>query len=347
MYPIRVLVVDDSAFMRTAISGMVSSDPDLVVVGTAGDGIEAIKQVIKLKPDVITLDVEMPRMNGLETLKVLMEKCPLPVLMISSLTTQGAKETLAALDLGALDFVAKNLDELSSNILKIEHEIVSKLKAIGRKKIKLRSAVLPAVVPPVYTGPNHYSNKVSVVAIGVSTGGPKALQDVLPLLPKDFPAAILIVQHMPKGFTAPFAARLRQLSKMEIKEAEHGEVIKPGVGYIAPGGIHMRAVKNKSIEVLIELAEQPTETLHRPSVDIMMTSVAQAYPCRSLGVIMTGMGQDGLEGIREMKKAGAKTLAQDEESCIVYGMPKAVVDAGLADKVVSLQSMAGEILNMV
>lgn len=336
--------------MRKAITNMISSDPDLKVIGTARDGFEAVEQVLKLKPDVVTLDVEMPRMGGLDTLKMLMEKSPLPVLMLSSLTTEGAKETMKALELGALDFVAKNLDDLSLNILRIEQEIVSKLKAIGRKRVRSRPNVSTSPVPKeptAFSGSRLYSGKVTVVAIGVSTGGPKALQDVIPLLPKDFPAAVLVVQHMPKGFTGPFAERLNQLSKMEIKEAENGEIIRAGVGYIAPGGLHMRAVKKRVTEVNIELSEQPADTLHRPSADVMMISVAQSYAGRCLGVIMTGMGHDGLEGIRAMKKTGAKTLAQDEDSCIVYGMPKAVVDEGLADKVVSLSSMAGEIVNMV
>ncbi len=349
MEKIKVLVVDDSAFMRKAITSMISSDPDLTVIGTARDGVEAIEQALKLRPDVITLDVEMPRMSGLETLRVLMEKAPMPVLMLSSVTTEGAKETLKALELGALDFVAKNLDDLSLNILKIEQEIVAKVKAVAKKKVRARPSDSAGAYgnTPLQTGPKLYSGKVSVVAIGVSTGGPKALQDVLPLLPKDFPAAILVVQHMPKGFTGPFAERLNQLSRIEIKEADHGEVIKAGTGYIAPGGLHMRAVKKRVTEVNIELADQPSDLLHRPSVDVMMLSVAQAYAGRCLGVIMTGMGHDGLEGMRAIKRSGAKTLAQDEESCVVYGMPKAVVDEGLADKVVSLSSMAGEIVNMV
>lgn len=347
MEPIKVLVVDDSAFMRKAITSMITSDPDLTVIGTARDGVEAIEQVLKLRPDVVTLDVEMPRMSGLETLRVLMEKAPLPVLMLSSLTTEGARETLKALELGALDFVAKNLDDLSLNILKIEQEIVAKVKAVAKKRIRFRPSAPVSKEIPVFSGSKLYSGKVSVVAIGVSTGGPKALQDVLPSLPEDFPASVLIVQHMPKGFTGPFAERLNQLSKMEIKEAEHGEVIKAGTGYMAPGGLHMRAVKKRVTEVNIELSDQPADLLHRPSVDVMMLSVAQAYAGRCLGVIMTGMGSDGLEGMRAIKKSGAKTLAQDEESCVVYGMPKAVVDEGLADKVVSLSSMAGEIVNMV
>lgn len=351
MNPIKVLVVDDSAFMRKAISSMLSSDPEISVIGTARDGEEAIDMVLRLKPDVVTLDVEMPRMSGLETLKVIMEKAPLPVLMLSSLTTEGAKETLTALDLGAVDFVAKHLDDLSLNILRIQNELVAKVKAVARHKVRFRS-VTPLASPLNIRGehegrPRLYSGKVSAVAIGVSTGGPKALQDVLPLFPKDFPAAILVVQHMPKGFTGPFAERLNQLSKMEIKEAENGEVIRAGTAYIAPGGLHMKAIKKKVTEVNIALSEQPIDLLHRPSVDVMMLSVAVAYSGRCLGAIMTGMGNDGLEGMKAIRKSGGKTIAQDEESCIVYGMPKAVVDEGLADKIVPLSSMAGEIVNMV
>lgn len=350
MNPIKVLVVDDSAFMRKAISSMLSSDPEISVIGTARDGEEAIDLVLRLKPNVVTLDVEMPRMSGLETLKVIMEKAPLPVLMLSSLTTEGAKETLTALDLGAIDFVAKHLDDLSLNILRIQNELVAKVKAVARHKVRFRPSA-PAethnYASLLQAGPRLYSGKVSAVAIGVSTGGPKALQDVLPLFPKDFPAAILVVQHMPKGFTGPFAERLNQLSKMEIKEAENGEVIKAGTAYIAPGGLHMKAIKKKVTEVNIALSELPIDLLHRPSVDVMMLSVAVAYSGRCLGAIMTGMGNDGLEGMKAIKKSGGKTIAQDEESCIVYGMPKAVVDEGLADKIVPLSSMAGEIVNMV
>lgn len=196
-------------------------------------------------------------------------------------------------------------------------------------------------------GPRLYSGKVSAVAIGVSTGGPKALQDVLPLFPGNFPVPILVVQHMPKGFTGPFAERLNQLSRLEVKEAEHGEAVRPGIAYIAPGGLHMRAMKRRVTEVNLELSDQPADLLHRPSVDVMMLSVAEIFSGRCVGVIMTGMGNDGLEGMRAIKKSGGKTIAQDEESSVVYGMPKAVVDAGVADKVVPLPSMAGEILNMV
>lgn len=348
MIQIKVLVVDDSAFMRKAISNMLSSDPEIKVLGTARDGQEALDLIPKLQPDVVTLDVEMPRMGGLETLKNIMDRFPLPVLMLSSLTTEGAQETLKALELGALDFIPKSLDDLSLNIVKIEHDLVAKVKAIARKKIKSRSSFAPVHYEPVIqAGSRLYSGKVAVVAIGVSTGGPKALQDVLPFFPADFPVPILIVQHMPKGFTGPFAERLNQLSKLTVKEAEHGEVIKGGFGYIAPGGHHMRAIKRRVTEVNIELSDQPADLLHRPSVDVMMLSVAESYSGRCVGVIMTGMGSDGLEGMKAMKKTGGKTVAQDEDSCIVYGMPKAVVDAGIADKVVPLSKMTGEIINMV
>lgn len=344
MEKIKVLVVDDSAFMRKAISSMLSSDPEITVIGTARDGEEAIDQVLRLKPDVVTLDVEMPRMSGLDTLKVLMERAPLPVLMLSSLTTEGAKETLKALELGAVDFIPKNLEDLSLNIVKIEHDLVMKVKGVARKRIKRRAAPTEPLIP---SGPRTYSGKIAVVAIGVSTGGPKALQDVLPLFPENFPVPILVVQHMPKGFTGPFAERLNQLSRLKIKEAEDGEALRSGIAYIAPGGLHLRAVKRRVTEVNLELSDQPDDLLHRPSVDVMMLSVAESFSGRCVGVIMTGMGNDGLEGMRAIKNSGGKTIAQDEESCIVYGMPKAVVEAGIADKVVPLPNLAGEIVNMV
>lgn len=345
-----MLVVDDSAFMRKAISNMLSSDPEIKVIGTARDGEEALDLVPRLQPDVVTLDVEMPRMGGLATLKALMERNPVPVLMLSSLTTEGAQETMKALELGALDFIPKNLDDLSLNIVKIQDDLVAKVKAISKKKVKARTvsgATRFSPEPVIPSGPRLYSGRVAMVAIGVSTGGPKALQDVLPLFPADFPVPILVVQHMPKGFTGPFAERLNQLSKMKVKEAENGEPIKSGVAYIAPGGLHMRAMKKKVTEMAIDLSEQPTDLLHRPSVDVMMLSVAENYAGRCVGVIMTGMGADGLEGMKAIKKTGGKTVAQDEESCVVYGMPKAVVDAGVADKVVPLSRMTGEIINMV
>lgn len=348
MSQIKVLVVDDSAFMRKAISNMLSSDPGITVIGTARDGEEAIDQIPRLKPDVVTLDVEMPKMGGLETLKVIMARFPLPVLMLSSLTTEGAHETLKALELGALDFIPKNLEDLSLNIIKIQEDLVAKVKAIARQKLKVRPASSGIHHQPVTpSGPRLYSGKVALIAIGVSTGGPKALQDVLPLFPADFPLPILVVQHMPKGFTGPFAERLNQLSKLSVKEAEHGELIKAGTAYIAPGGLHMKAIRKKITEASIELTELPAQLLHKPSVDVMMLSVAESFSGRCLGAIMTGMGSDGLEGMKAIKKGGGKTVAQDEESCVVYGMPKAVVDAGIADKVVPLSKMTVEIINMV
>ena len=366
---IRVLVVDDSAFMRKAIRNMLESDPEIHVVGTARDGMEGVEQVRALNPDLVTLDVEMPRMDGLEALRRIMQEHPVPVLMVSSLTEEGARATLEALDLGAVDYIPKNLANLSVNIVKIRDDLLRKVKTIART----RHAILRRLhdsrpsggrppsggdgrVPrsqPVGAEPRvpgagiRGAQRVRVVAIGASTGGPKALQEILPALPKEFPVGILVVQHMPKAFTGPFAQRLDQMSQIRVKEAEPRDRVEPGTALIAPGGVHLKAHRVKTTEVEVVLSEQPSEMLHKPSVDVMMHSVAEAFGGNSLGVILTGMGADGKEGVAAIKRAGGKVLAQDEASCVVYGMPKAVVDAGLADKVVSLEELPGEIVNMV
>ncbi len=343
---IRVLVVDDSAFMRNAITKMITSDPDFVVVGTARDGVEAIDKVISLRPDIVTLDIEMPRMNGLEALKVIMDKSPVPVVMLSSLTTEGARETIEALELGALDFIPKNLSDLSINIVKIKDHLLRKLKEIGRKRFvppKRKAREKVTVIRKSFEG----QRKVGLVTIGCSTGGPRALQEIIPRLPADFPVAILISQHMPKSFTGPFAERLNQLSSINVKEAESGEPIKSGTVYIAPGGGHMGLLRRKAIDVRIRLLSDNGESIYKPSVDVMMLSAAEVFPGRVLGVILTGMGNDGLKGIRKIKQDGGRTIAQDEATSVVYGMPKAIVDAGLADKVLPINEIAGEIVNSV
>lgn len=343
---IKVLVVDDSAFMRKALSDMISSDPELKVIDTARDGIDAIEKVQKLRPDIVTLDVEMPRMGGLEALKHIMAKTPVPVLMVSSLTTEGALATLDALDLGAVDFLPKNLSELSVNILKLKQILIDKIKQIGRKGLVHRRrhvVITPVIEMPKSSG----TRKIGIVTIGTSTGGPKALQEIIPFLPADFPVGIVIAQHMPPNFTGPFSDRLNQLSKVTVKEAEEGEPIRPGVVLIAPGGGHMRVVKRKVTEAVVEISENKGESIYRPSVDVLMSSVAETYPGRCLGVILTGMGNDGKDGMTAIKKSGGRTIVQDERTCVVYGMPKAVVDAGLADKVVSLEEISGEIINSV
>ncbi len=341
---IKVLVVDDSAFMRKALSDMIGSDPELTVIATARDGLEAVEKVIALKPDIVTMDVEMPRMDGIEALKQIMAKNPLPVIMVSSLTAEGAKVTLDALELGAIDFIPKNLSELSVNILKIRQHLVDKIKHIGRKGLVLRKRQKTTVIEiPQYRG----ERRISIVAIGTSTGGPRALQEIIPALPKDFPVGILIAQHMPPSFTGPFAERLNQLSQITVKEAEAGEPIKPGIVFIAPGGGHMRVKRKRLLEPVIDIGHDSGEGIYRPSVDALMLSVVEFFPGRSLGVILTGMGNDGMKGMIAIKKGGGRTIAQNEETCVVYGMPRAVVDAGVADKVVPLDEIAGEIINSV
>jgi len=345
---IKVLIVDDSAFMRNAISGMLASDPEIEVIGTARDGLEALEKVSSLRPDIVTMDIEMPRMDGLTALKQIMAKSPVPVIMISSLTSEGAKATLDALEYGAVDFIPKNLSDLSVNIMKIREILINKVKQITQKKLvspKTRSQA-PQTIPETSHSISPMpatARRMGIVSIGTSTGGPKAL----PHMPKDFPVPIIIAQHMPPAFTGPFAERLNQICKISVKEAEEGEPIRPGVALIAPGRGHMRVRRQRAIETVVTISENRDEFIYRPSVDALMFSVAECFPGRALGIILTGMGNDGLKGLTALKKTGGRIFAQNEETCVVYGMPKAVVDAGIADKVLPIEEMAGEIINAV
>jgi len=345
---VKVLIVDDSAFMRNTISSMIAADPDLEVVGIARDGIEAIDKVASLKPDIVTLDVEMPRMDGIEALKHIMSKTPVPVLMVSSLTTDGAEVTLDALDMGAVDFIPKNLSDLSINIVKIKDILLDKLKTIGRKGLVRRKKLVNAK-PLIMPTPIQYKShrKTGIVAIGSSTGGPKALQMVISIIPKDFPVPILIAQHMPPAFTGPFAERLNQISALEVKEAEDGEPINKGMVYIAPGGKHMGIKRKKITESSIAISSDNGKYIYKPSADYLMLSITEAFSGQVLGVILTGLGNDGTEGMKEIKNKGGRTIAESEESCVVYGMPKSVVEAGVADKIVKIDEIAGEIINAV
>ncbi|MFO0752708.1 MAG: chemotaxis response regulator protein-glutamate methylesterase [Thermodesulfovibrionales bacterium] len=353
---VKVLIVDDSAFMRNALSSMLSSDPEIQIVGTARDGLEAIEKIAQLRPDIVTMDVEMPRMDGIAALKQIMERSPVPVIMVSSITTEGAKVTLDALDLGAVDFIPKNLSELSVNIVKIREILIDKIKHLGRKGLPGRrfrpaeratsssNIAEPSRPLPVRTTGER---RIGIVAIGTSTGGPKALQEIIPRLPKGFPVPIVIAQHMPPNFTGPFAERLNQLSEITVKEATDGEALRPGLALVAPGGGHMRVARGRGIETVVSISTNKEEYIYRPSVDALMASVAELFPGRALGVILTGMGNDGLKGLTSLKGTGGRIFAQNEETCVVFGMPKAVVDAGIADKVLSLEEIAGEILNSV
>jgi len=354
--PIRVLIVDDSAFMRNALGKMLASDPDIEVAGIARDGVEALEKVALLKPDLVTMDIEMPRMDGIEALRRIMASSPLPVIMVSSLTTEGAKATLEALEIGAVDFLSKNLADLSLNILQVREALLEKVKQIGRRRMRqagrplVRSPQPMAAAAPPAGGPKteyRKERRIAIVAIGTSTGGPKALQDVIPKLPKDFPVPTVIVQHMPPAFTAAFADRLNDLSQVRVKEAEEGEVLKPGVVLVAPGRGHLSVRRGRVGECYVTIDENRPELIYRPSADVMMLSVADIFPGRALGVILTGMGNDGEKGMRAIKASGGRTLAQNEETCVVYGMPKAAVEAGVVDREVPLSEVVGEIINAV
>jgi two-component system chemotaxis response regulator CheB len=351
---IKAVVVDDSAFMRKSLSIMLESSGEIEVVATARDGIEGVEMVKTKFPDIVTMDIEMPRMDGLTALQKIMKEHPTPVLMVSSLTTEGAKDTLKALEYGAVDFIPKELSYVNVNIIKIKEDLVAKVKAIvSQKSLSLRlqriqnlsSNKLLAVAAPK----QNYSSRTipqigyHAIALGVSTGGPMSLQKVIPLLSKKLSIPMFIVQHMPPKFTKSLAERLNGLSDVEVKEAEDREVVRGGVVYIAPGGFHMSVEKLGNNPPMISISGTPSDTLHRPSVDVMLNSVIKVYGKFALGVIMTGMGRDGADAIKELKIKGGYSIVQDEESCVVYGMPKAVVDAGYADLVLPLDNIANAI----
>ena len=343
---IKVLVVDDSAFMRKAISNMLSSDPEIEVIGTASNGKQAIVKVKELQPDVVTLDVEMPYMDGITALRHIMNESPVPVLMVSSVTEEGAKATLQALDLGAIDFIPKQLSFVSLDIIKIEKQLKEKVKAISTVIVKRRSLKKrPLKLLEYDIGKKAVKGKrIEIVAIGTSTGGPGALQEILTRLPGNLPAGILVVQHMPATFTNAFANRLDSVSALKINEANGGEELAPGMVYIAPGGRQM-TISRVSQKSIINISDRPRNILHKPSVDVMMLSVAKEFGGNCAGIILTGMGNDGLEGIKTIHKNGGKTIAEAEETCVVYGMPKVAIEAKVIDKVIPVHEIASEIVN--
>ena len=352
--PVRVLVVDDSAFMRKSLTTMLEEGKQIQVVGVARNGEEAVQQVQQLKPDVVTMDVEMPGMTGLQALQQIMTKNPVPVIMVSSVTVEGAQETLQALEWGAVDFIPKQLDGVASKIAEIQKILVPKVLAAryaGSKLKRLTVTGAPKLSMPVAKALSSRSVSVTrgtkLIASGCSTGGPQALFEIIPTIPADCPAGIVIVQHMPSSFTKPFAERLNNLCALEVREAVDGDEVKPGRVLVAPGGMQFRVVKKTITTSVVKLAPNYEKHAHAPSVDIMLQSVAALFGERSIGVILTGMGHDGLDGMKAIKAVGGRTVAQDEASSVVYGMPKAVVEAGCAEKVVSLSKVIGEIMNMV
>lgn len=346
----KVLVVDDSAFMRKVISDMIESSSELMVVGTAKNGKEAIEKIKELSPDLVTMDIEMPLMDGLTALKHIMAHSPLPVVMLSSLTKQGAHETLKALDLGAMDFITKPSSLIKVSTPEVRDELIEKLLASSKAKLSVAQKMV-SVAPKTdlnasytpYKSIEGKSNFKKLIAIGTSTGGPRALQDVIPLIPQNIDAGILIVQHMPPGFTKSLADRLNSMSQIGVKEAEDGDVVKAGWAYLAPGDSHLKVTK-QSGRFVIKLDNGERVTGHRPSVDAMMYSIADLNDRNVIGVIMTGMGSDGAEGLKRLKQNAAFVIAQDEESCVVFGMPKSTIKLGVVDKVVGLSNIANEIV---
>lgn len=359
---VKVLVVDDSGFFRRRVSEILSADPNIQVIGTATNGREAIEQAQALKPDVITMDYEMPMMDGITAVRNIMQRCPTPVLMFSSLTHEGARVTLDALEAGAVDFLPKNFEDISRNPERVKQLLCEKIHTIARSNRRSlspqpaatpatparpavrpapttstlgRPAVAPAPVPAAVSSATPKRKPYKLVAIGTSTGGPVALQRVLTQLPANFPAPLVLIQHMPAAFTKAFAERLDKLCRISVKEAEDGDVLRPGLALLAPGGKQMMVDARGMVKIL-----PGDERLnYKPCVDITFGSVAKSYADKVLAVVLTGMGADGREGARLLKQAGSQVWAQDEASCVIYGMPMAIVKANLADAVYPLDDI--------
>jgi two-component system, chemotaxis family, protein-glutamate methylesterase/glutaminase len=340
---IRVLIVDDSAIARKIFSDELSKYSDIEVVGVAPDPYVARDKIVNLKPDVITLDIEMPRMDGLTFLKKLMKYYPLPTIIVSSLTSKGSKLTLEAMDIGAVDVIAK--PGSSYSVGDMSSQLVEKIRAASRARIikKETNGKADGVEGEPIKALAQTSNKV--IAIGASTGGTEALKKVLVKMPPNSPG-IVIVQHMPANFTTAFAARLNSICQISVKEAADNDSVTPGTALVAPGNFHM-IFRRSGARYYVEIKTGPMVHHQRPAVDVLFKSTAKYAGANAVGVILTGMGADGAEGLLEMKKAGAGTIAQDEASCVVFGMPKEAIKLGAADKVVSLNNISSEIINMV
>lgn len=375
MIKLKVLVVDDSGFFRRRVSEIIEQDPGLQVIGTANNGKEAIAKAAELKPDVVTMDIEMPVMNGIDAVRRIMETNPIPILMFSSLTHDGAKATLDALDAGALDFLPKKFEDIARDRKEATDLLIQRIKQIARKRYLLKRRAPAASPEPARRTPEAKSaapasslrtaqtagrtvaqpervqpvrarasgKQYKLLAIGTSTGGPVALQNILTQLPANFGVPIVLVQHMPAAFTGAFAQRLNSLCKISVKEAEHGDILKPGCAYLAPGGMQMM-VEGKPSAAKLKIMDGGERVNYKPSVDISFASLSKVYSGDVLGIILTGMGADGREGCRMLKSCGAKIWAQDEESCVVYGMPQAVTSAGIAEENITLNQIASRLL---
>ncbi len=340
----RVLVVDDSALMRKLIPLILERDPDIEVVGTAMDGAFALRKIAELQPDVVTLDLEMPRMDGIETLRMIMRNAPLPVIVFSTHSKEGAYSTFKALALGAIDFVAKPKEAAAGHLDPIAYQLIEKIKiakrAGGRKALPKPQVEVAAPAKKrshVALPPNR------VIAIGISTGGPNALQYVLSQIPSDFPATFVVVQHMPEGFTDMFARRLDECCALDVHEAKSGDLLVAGRVLICPGNRHIMVRRMPRGEMVV-LSDSPPINGHRPSADVLFHSVAQEFALTAVGILMTGMGEDGAEGLGAIKAAGGNTIVQSEETCVVPGMPRAAILKGYANKIVPLDNLAAYLL---
>ncbi|OQW33616.1 MAG: chemotaxis response regulator protein-glutamate methylesterase [Nitrospira sp. SG-bin1] len=349
MGKIRVLTVDDSALMRQVLAMLLSKDPEIEVIGSAPDPYIAREKIKALNPDVLTLDVEMPKMDGLTFLEKLMRGHPMPVVMVSSLTEVGCQTTLRALELGAVDFITKPKIDLREGMEEIAQDLIAKVKAAatanvmrqGSREKRINGHATGAASMPI-NSQAMIKTTDTIIAIGSSTGGTEAVKDVLQVLPPNTPP-ILITQHMPERFTKTWADRLSSLSRISVKEAQDGDSVLPGHALVAPGGFHM-TLERSGARYTVRINQDPPVNRHRPSVDVMFASVARYAGGNAVGVILTGMGGDGAKEMLTMKQAGAFTIAQDEASCVVFGMPKEAIKAGAVDKVVPLDDIAGTIL---
>lgn len=349
---VRVLIVDDSAFVRRTLTKILEQDPRIEVVGTAWDGKEAIDKIVHLRPDVVTMDLNMPNMTGMEAIDIIMREMPLPVIVVSSMNKDVIEETLEALEHGAVDFIIKPTELASEKLFQIKSELINKLITLASLKVKSGQKPL---YPPVTQRPKSrpvpfrpgVAAQADCVAIGVSTGGPTALYQIIPQLPQDFPAGILIVQHMPPGFTKPLADRMNKNSNITVKEAQKGDEVTPGVALVAPGGKHLFLEHRQNHKVVVRIDPEPSHYIHIPSIDITFTDVARIYKDRSIGIILTGMGKDGVDGLERIKKNGGRSIAEDESTCVVFGMPEVAIRRGVIDKIAPVYQIAGLLMEMI
>lgn len=338
---LRVLVIDDSAYVRKVVREILSRSPFVEVVGTARDGREALALVEELDPDVVTCDLMMPELDGVGFVREQMQRRPVPI-VIMSIANETAEAALTALDAGAIDFVQKPTALATEKIFEVSSELIEKVKAAGQISLnRIPASPVPqatAATEPVVKIKGSHS--IDIVVIGVSTGGPQGLKRLIPKLPRDFPVPVVMVMHMPVGYTEMYAAKLNELSPLEVREAAEGDEVKPGFVFLAPAGRHLSFKREANGKVVTHLDARPFNTLHRPAVDVLFQSAAEVYGNRVLGVVLTGMGSDGRDGSAWIKSQGGLVFTEAESSCVVYGMPSVVVEAGLSDKIVALDEMA-------